>query len=414
MLAGMLRIGEALRLLVPCFAPREVERRPPYAALGRALAQDVLAPIDLPRFDDSAMDGYAVRFDDLGSAVALALHGESRAGGGDPGALPEGRAMRIFTGAPLPRGADTVVIQEDARVGDGGSSVTFAATPVRGANVRKRASDVREGARVLSAGSAIGPREAALLSALGCTEVAVPRAPRVAIMSVGDELREPGEPLSPFDVVNTNAHYLETQVRALGAEPVRMRIARDDLADIGAVLEPALQADVVLSSAGVSVGDYDHVAQAYARAGVERRFAKVAIKPGKPLWLGMRGAVPVLGLPGNPVSTMVTFEVFAKPALRHMLGHAAPYPSLVSVTLAHEHRHGQGRPELARGTLSVDAQGELRVHLHARQGSGSLPSMAAADALVLLDAEIAQWPAGARLRALLLHGGPCQAEPAFE
>ena len=413
MLSGMLRIGEALRLLVPCFTPREPVRRALDEALGCALAEDVLAPYDLPRFDDSAMDGYAVRFTDLSVGRALPLHGESRAGGGDPGALSEGSAMRIFTGAPLPVGADTVVIQEDA-VAQAGGSVAFSELPARGANVRARGSDLKAGARTLAAGCALGPGELGLLASLGCAEVAVRRPPRVAIISVGDELRELGEALSPYEIVNSNAHYLAARVRALGAEPLVQRIARDQLGDIVAVLEQAMQrADVVLSSGGVSVGDYDHVAEACARAGVERRFAKVAIKPGKPLWLGMRGELPVVGLPGNPVSTLVTFEVFVRPGLRRMLGHAAPYPSLVAVTLTHAHRHGTGRPELARAALDVGPGGELRARLHARQGSGSLPSIAGADALVLLDGELERFEAGVRLPALLLEGGPHQQEPAF-
>ena len=412
----MLRIGEALRLLVPCFAPREPLRRPLAEALGSVLARDVLAEHDLPRFDDSAMDGYAVRHADLAAAEGLAkrlpVRGESRAGGGDPGSLPAGAAMRIFTGAPLPSGADSVVMQENASADESGA-VAFAQLPAHGSHVRARGSDLRAGAVALAAGSALGAGELGLLAALGCAEVLVHRPPRVAIVSVGDELRELGEPRSPFEIVNSNASFLAARVRQLGAEPWLLRIARDALPDVVAVLQEALAADAVLSSGGVSVGDYDHVAEACARAGVERRFAKVAIKPGKPLWFGMRGPVPVVGLPGNPVSTMVTFEVFVRPALRRMLGHAAPYPSLVSVTLEHAHRHGTGRPELARGALSVGALGELRVRLHARQGSGALPSMAGADALVLLDAERERFEAGERLQALLLEGGPHQAEPAF-
>jgi molybdopterin molybdotransferase len=320
--------------------------------------------------------------------------------------------MRVFTGAPLPAFADTVVMQENA-LADARGDVTFTELPARGSHVRGRGSDLEAGALALGQGHALGAGEIGLLAALGCAEVAVHRAPRVAIVSVGDELRALGAALSPFEIVNSNAMFLAARVRQLGAEPLLLRTARDDLADVVAVLEEALSADVVLTSGGVSVGDHDHVAGACARAGVERRFAKVAIKPGKPLWFGMRGDVPVVGLPGNPVSTMVTFEVFVRPALRHMLGHAAPYPSLIGVALDHAHRHTTGRPELARGALFVGGEGPLRARLHARQGSGALPSMAGADALIVLDGQRERFEVGEPLPALLLDGGPHQSEPTF-
>jgi molybdopterin molybdotransferase len=408
----VLSIGEALHALVPCFAPRPTVRLALREALGCVLAEDVRSGRDLPGFDNSAMDGYALRHAELAASRTLAVAGESRAGGEPPGALAAASALRIFTGAPLPAGADTVVIQEHAQL-DAAGRVGFRERPERGANVRRSGSDLRAGEVALAAGTELGAAEVAFLAALGVQLAPVHARPSVAIVSVGDELRAPGDDLPPHAIVNSNAILLEHAVRALGCEPQVLRIARDDVEDIARVLGDALRHDAVLSTGGVSVGDYDCVARAAERAGVAERFAKVAIKPGKPLWFGLRGEVPLLGLPGNPVSTLVGFEVFARPALRRMLGHAAPYPALVAVRLEHAHRHGTGRPELARARLRADARGLLHATLHDQQGSGSLPSMVRADALVLLDADRAELPAGSSHKAQLLRGGPFQTEPAY-
>jgi molybdopterin molybdotransferase len=407
-------IGEAQREMVPCFAPLGGERVALLQALDRVLTDPIHAGRDLPPFDNSAMDGYAVRHADLQPGRTLVVHGESRAGGPPPDPLPAGAAMRIFTGAPLPPGADTVVIQETAQRADG--SVSFTSLPAPAANVRACGSDLRAGSLALAAGTAVGPGEIALLAALGRHAVSVYRAPRVAILSVGDELRDIGHDHEPGTIVNSNAYALAAQVSALGAEPWVLPIVPDQLDAIAAVLEQALRADVVLSAGGVSVGEYDLMAAAFERAGVRARFAKIAIKPGKPLWFGQHGSVPVVGLPGNPVSALVTFELFVRPALRHMLGHTAPYPSPIEVRLEHAYRHATGRVELARASLTGAAhEGDSRplARLHALQGSGSLPSMVAVDALVVLDANVESFAAGAIVPALPLRTPGYQRAPAF-
>jgi molybdopterin molybdotransferase len=405
-------IAEAQDELMPWFTPIGRTRLPLLRALGCVLADPVTSDRDLPGFDNSAMDGYAVRHDELREGRVVPVAGESRAGGGAPAPLPEGAAMRIFTGAPLPDGADTVVMQENARRSADG--VAFDPLPVRGLNVRKRGGDLRRGALALSPGAPLGPGEIGLLAALGQHAVSVYRAPRVAIVSVGDELREIGADTEPGTVINSNAYALAAQVRLLGCEPWILPSAPDRLEDIVATLEQALRADVVITSGGVSVGDYDLVAEAFAQAGVRTCFAKVAIKPGKPFWFGVRERVPVVGLPGNPISSVVTFELFVRPALRRMLGHTAPYPSLIEVQLEHAHRHATGRAELARAQRLPDGGGDRpRVRLHALQGSGSLPSLVGADVLVVLAADCERFEAGAILPALPLRPERYQAERAF-
>jgi len=405
----MKSIGEAMHEIASCFEPAGVVRRPIVAALGSALAEDLIAGADLPAFDNSAMDGYALRHADLALHAALRVHGESRAGGAWPQALPPGCAMRIFTGAPLPAGADTVAIQENAvRSGD---EVRFDPAPHLRANVRARGSDLRAGAMALVRGQRLGAGEIALLAAQGRHAASVYRAPRVAIVSTGDELREIGEDREPGTLVNSNAYALAALVREAGAESWILPIVGDREQDIAAHIQQALRADVVISTGGASVGEYDVLGKALLQAGVDLRFWKIAIKPGKPVLFGMAGRVPVVGLPGNPVSAMVTFELFVKPGLRRMSGHSAPYPALLRAELEHDHRHATGRPELARASLRVGADGRLCARLLARQGSGSLPSMCGADALLVLDADTESFAAGQSLPMLPLRPLVHSADP---
>jgi len=395
----MLSIREALEAMWPRFAPLGDEELPLLAAHGRVLAQDALARVSLPGFDHSAMDGYAVRHAELTGGVVLPVRGEARAQPGEPLRLEPASALRIFTGGRLPDGADTVVIQEDCeRVGD---SVQLRQLPASGANVRRAGSDLAAGALALARGSLIGPGELGLLAALDCSTVRVYRRPRVAILPTGDELRELGEPALPGTIVNSNAHSLAAAVADAGCEPLVLPIARDQAAELTARVRDGMQADVLLTLGGVSVGEYDLVGDALRAAGFAIGFHKVAIKPGKPLMFGHAGALPVVGLPGNPVSAFVTFELFVRPCLLRMRGLAHTFPELIEVELAAAARHGIGRTELARARL-VRHAGRLVAELHALQGSGSLPSMAEVDVLVILPADQREFLAGTRLAALLL------------
>ena len=401
-------ISAALAAMMPAFAPRGRERVQLEAALGRVLAEASLARADQPPFSNSAMDGYAVRAADLAGASgqaprSLPLAGESKAGEGAPPSLAAGTTIRIFTGAPLPAGADAIVMQEDTE--RAGEAVSFHLAPAPGAHVRVQGEDLRAGSPMLEAGQRLGPGEIGLLASQGHAALSVWRRPRVAILSTGDELRDVSDPPRPGSIVNSNAYALAAQVREAGGEPWVLPIVPDRLEEVIAQVRVGLGADVLLTIGGVSVGDYDLVRQAFDAVGVEPQFWQIAMKPGKPLSFGLYGPAReqiVVGLPGNPVSAMVTFEVFVRPGLRAMQGDPRPYRRSQPVHLARAHRHGTGRTELARARLEVGPEGELVAHLHPRQGSGALTSVAGAEALVILPADQAEFAAGERLPALLL------------
>jgi molybdopterin molybdotransferase len=398
-------IHEAVEEMLASFAPLPAQPVPLAQALGRVLARDVVAAFDLPEFDNSAMDGYALRAADVSVVgCALPLHGQSRAGGPAAQALPAGHAMRIFTGAPLPAGSDSVVMQEDTAAAPDGS-VVIRALPRPGAHVRRQGSDLRRGTLALRAGTVLGPGELGLLASQDLAAVDVHPAPRVAILCTGDELREIGEPARPGSLINSNAYALAAAVQQSGGDPWVLPCARDEMSDVVARVRQGLLADVLLTVGGVSVGEYDLVGRALRDAGAQLAFHKVAIKPGKPLLFATAGRVPIVGLPGNPVSALVTFEVFVRPGLRRMQGHVALFPQAVRAQLDRAYAHKPGRTELARARLVQEGE-RLVAQLHALQGSGSLPSMAGVDALVILPSEQQQFDAGCDVWVLRLGDGP--------
>lgn len=405
----MITVQEALERLLPRFAPLAIEALPLLSALGRALAEDQHATTDLPAFDHSAMDGYAVRHANVKVGGVFPVQGEARAAAGNIAGLAHGTAMRIFTGGPLPLGADTVVMQEDTALEANG--VRIRELPQLGANVRRAGADLRAGAIALARGSEIGPGVVGLLAALGEAQVRVFRKPRVAILPTGDELRELGSAAEPGSIVNSNAYSIAAAVASAGAEPVVLPIARDHAEEIRARLREARGADLLLTIGGVSVGDYDLVGQSLRDEGFAIEFHKVAIKPGKPLLFGLSDQLPVIGLPGNPVSAFVTFEVFVRPCIYRMRGLARVFAELLPVKLAAAAKHSRGRLEFARAKLSREAD-SLIASLHALQGSGSLPSITDTDALVLLPPDQASFEAGAQLSALPL-GVPTRDTPPF-
>ncbi len=400
----MLSIPEALEKMLAAFAPLPNERVAIDDALGRCLAAPIASRVALPGFDNSAMDGYAVCASDLAAAtrdapVRLEVTIESRAGSSPDLRLDRG-AARIFTGAPVPNGADAIVMQEDVtREGD---VAIFTQPAPRSAHVRARGSDLAIGDVAVEAHTPLGPGELAMLAAQRVAAVYVPRRPIVAILSTGDELRGISDAPAPGTLVDSNSYALAAQVREAGGIARVLPPARDDEREIEARLREALQADVVVTSGGVSVGDHDLAHVAFARCGVEVGFWKVKMKPGKPILFGRTGAVPVIGLPGNPVSAFVTFEVFVRPGLRRMLGDAAPYRRRHRVRLATPHQRKPGRTELVRARIDVDG-GELVAAFHPLQGSGSLPSCVGLEALVVLPEDRGTFHAGDALDALLLH-----------
>ncbi len=400
----MKSIQEALDHVMPAFVPAGVERLSIGEALGHFLAEEIRTRFDLPPFTSSSMDGYAVRSSDVvgaskASPKILTVHGESRTGGPTPELLAERTAMRIFTGAVVPEGADAIVIQEDTTVE--GSCVHIFEAAKSGAWIRPRGSDLASGAMLLARGARIGAGEIGILAAQGISSIEVHRKPRIAILSTGDELRDVDEPLVPGSIVNSNAYALAAMIRETGCEPVVLPNVPDDLEKTIDALREGLKCDVLLTVGGVSVGDYDFVKQAFDKVGITAGFWKVRIKPGKPLIFGTHEKTPVIGLPGNPMSAMVTFEALVRPGLRKMLGDPKPFRMRHSVSLVRDHRHATGRLELARARVAIE-NGKLIATPQRLQDSGSLTSWVDVDALLLLAEDRATFSAGEIVPALLL------------
>jgi molybdopterin molybdotransferase len=379
----VLTVEEALEAIVSRVGPLAVERVDVLSALGRVLAEPVVSSATIPPWPNSSMDGYAVRAHDTGRApVELAVVGRIIAGSMPSRALRAGETMRIFTGAPLPEGADAVVPQEDVAADNG--RITITASVSSGAYVRPAGEDVRAGDVVVQPGGSIGAAEVGLLATLGYSQVCVFRRPRVAILSTGNELADLGTEPGPGQIPNTNTYSLMAQVIEAGAEPINLGVAPDQLDAIAERVRWGLDAaDVLVSSAGVSVGELDLVRDALERCGAELHLWQVSMRPGKPITFGTRGGRPVFGLPGNPVSAMVTFELFVRPALRRMAGaRALDRPRIAARALEKIENPGSRRGYL-RVTLTPEAQG-FGARLTGDQGSAILRSMVLADGLAVV------------------------------
>lgn len=381
------------------------------AALGRTLAEDIRADMDVPPFANSAMDGYAVRAGDLlggDDRRVLTIAGEVPAGGVADRAVEPGTAMRIMTGAPLPAGADTVVPFEETDEGTPGTlrplgKVRIQRAPNHGANVRAAGEDLRRGEIVVSTGTPITPAVVGILASVGAASVRLYRRPRVAILATGDELVDVGETPGPGQIRNANGYANAAQVLAAGGEPLRLPIARDTEAQLRARLREGLdwQADLFLTSGGVSVGDYDVVKKVLQAMG-EMQFWRVKMKPGKPIAFGHIEGVPLLGLPGNPVSAMVGFELFGRPALLKMQGRTALFKPVVPATFEGRLRDRADRRQYVR--VRVEQRGsEFVARLTGEQGSGVLSSMLQADGLLIVPEGMTEVEPGARLDVMMLN-----------
>ncbi|KHL69843.1 molybdopterin molybdenumtransferase [Pseudomonas flexibilis] len=373
---SLLSVEEALRRLLVWAAQTPLDEResvPLEQADGRVLAAPLIAGLDLPPWDNSAMDGYALRLAD-GQGEPLPVSQRILAGSA-PQPLKPGTCARIFTGAPLPPGADCVEMQENTEVlADGRVRFLEALRP--GRNVRPRGQEVRTGETLLAAGSQLGPIELALAASIGIGTVTVRRRPRVALLSTGDELVEPGQPLGPGQIYNSNRRLLAAWLMRLGCEMRDAGILADDLQATRAALAGVGEVDLILSTGGVSVGEADYLGQVLREAG-DLALWKLAIKPGKPLTCGHYRGVPVLGLPGNPASTLVTFGLLARPYLLRRLGVEAVEPLGVEVPAGFAWERAGNRREYLRARLE---QG--RAVPHPNQSSGVLRSAAWADGLV--------------------------------
>jgi len=396
-MAHMLPFTDALQRIVESAPVMASERVELGLALGRVLAEDLMARVPLPGFDYSAMDGYAVARSSFTGAGpwSLPVHGESRAGA-LAAPLLTGTACRIFTGAPIPEAADAVVMQEDVtREGD---RAGFTVAPALGAHIRRRGEDLPEGAVALGKGTRLTPFQIGLAAAVDRNELLVARRPRVTILCTGEELRSPGSPATPGTIPDSNGPSLAALVAATGAIPVLAPRTGDTMAATEAALRAALRGcDLLLTVGGVSVGEHDLVRAALTSVGAELEFWKVQIRPGKPLAFGRHGETLILGLPGNPVSAQLTFALFGMPLLRAMQGDLRPIPPRGRARLQNALPQKPGRTSFYRARL----EGDLAITA-SNQASGSAASLAHADALVILPADSAGLAAGESVELIRL------------
>ena len=403
----MRSVEEHQRIVLGDASPLPSQRVALLEADGLVLAESVSASWPLPSFDNSSMDGYAVRVDDLAgatetSAVRLLVRGDIAAGQEAAERLEPGTAVRIMTGAPIPEGTEAVVPVEWT---DGSTDVVaITRTPDPGAHIRLRGEDVAAGEVVLEPGTAINARVIAMLAAVGLADIPVHRRPRVTVISTGDELVDPGRELGPGQIVDSNSYMLTAAVREAGADGVRVGPVRDDEDELERVLrEEAERSDLILTSGGVSMGAYDTVKAVLTRlGGVD--FVKVAMQPGMPQGSGLVGSTPIVTLPGNPVSSYVSFEVFVRPLIRRLLGHSQVQRPHLHAICSREFTSPAGKTQFARVRLHMQ-DGLLMAEPEGGQGSHIIGGLARADALAIVPEGIARVAQGDELTVMDLRGG---------
>jgi molybdopterin molybdotransferase len=396
-MADLISLEEALARIFEQVRPLDAEPVSLSAVAGRVVAEDARSPVDLPPFASSAMDGYAVRSSDTPGRLPVVAR--IAAGVPAPRALEPGEAMGIATGGVVPDGADAVIPIEHVVESD--NSVAIEQTVGQGDNVRPRGSDVSAGDLVVAQGSRLGPAQVGALAAAGLVEVSATRRPRVVVLATGTELRRPGEPLGPGEVYEANGVLLATAFASAGADVEILPTVADDAAAHRRALESGLEADVLVTSGGVSVGPHDLVRGLLAELGVEEIFWGVAVKPGKPLAFGVRGPTLVFGLPGNPVSSLVGAEVFVRPALLALQGASVPGPVYSAGSLASAIRRNAQRDEFVRAR-SVPAPTTVVLEPIAGQESHMIARAATADALVHAPRGEGELAAGETVRYLPL------------
>lgn len=404
----MLRVEEASERILAEIRSLAAEAVPLRAALGRVCAEDILATVTMPPWSNSSMDGYAVRSADItpvmkGEPVTLRVVGTIAAGELTPKALKRGQAIRIMTGAPVPGGADSVIRKEDTD--DGSQKVQIRDARDVWKNIRQAGEDYQRGDLLAKRGTPIKPALIGVLASSGVATVQAFRRPRVAIISSGNELVDIDdfeEVIASRRIVSSNSYTLDALTRVAGGVPVDLGIAADTKASLRKKLEQAGDCDLILTSAGVSVGELDYTRDVFAALGGKQRFWKVKMRPGAPLAFGMLHDVPWLGLSGNPVSAMVSFELFVRPALRKMQGYAALFRRPVTVTLEEEVKIGAKLTHFLRASVTRKEDGTLTARLTGLQSSGALTSMVKANALLIVPETSPTVAKGAQLKALIL------------
>jgi len=400
----MITVAEALRQILPNINPLGLEKINLLNALGRVMGEDVKAGRNIPPKDNSAMDGYALRFEDTAGAspehpVILEVIEDIPAGAVPRKSIAAGQASRIMTGAPIPEGADAVLRMEDTE--KDGRLVRIKAKARCKQDIRMAGEDVREGAVVIRRGSIVRPAEIGMLASLGRSFISVYQRPLVAVLATGNELVDIDENSSPWTIINSNSYSIAAQVMDLGALTMQMGIAKDEREDLAAKFQTALRADVVISSGGVSVGDYDLVKDIMKELGSKMQFWQVAMRPGRPLVYGTIGNILLFGLPGNPVSSMISFEQFIRPALLKMMGHKKIFRKAVKAILKENIEKRKGLTHFIRAIVSF-TDGRYTASTTGEQGSGILKSMVMANGLIVASEDAESIKAGSEVLVQLL------------
>ena len=392
----MISVEEALRKIDQNVQPLPGTTIPVSGSLGYSLSEDIVAGDDVPDFDNSAMDGYAVRTEDVAGAekdnpAKLTVTGEAPAGSPSEKSLNPGEAIRIMTGGMVPQGTDAVIRVEDTILD--GDTVHILAPANKGQNIRSAGNDIKKGGTVLSAGEPITPAGMGILASLGVAQVPVYRKPRVAFMITGDELLQPGDPLVPGKIRNSNQFTLTGMLEECGVEWTDLGTGGDSIDVIKQKISSGMDADMIITSGAVSVGKYDFVKEAFEQLGMKQLFWRIAQKPGKPLLFGLLDGIPhnerripVFGLPGNPVSTMVTFLVYAKTALAKMKGLKNFMPEKLTAELTKDYQKKPGLTHFVRGRYVVK-DGAMKVAPADKQGSGILQNMSRSNCLIVFEEE---------------------------
>lgn len=395
---ALLPVPEALETILNRSHPIETEIISIHDALGRVLADDVRSQLTQPPFAASAMDGYAVRFDDIGGP--LTLIGESQAGKSFDGSLSNGEALRIFTGAPVPVGADTVIMQENTSFE--GNQVTINECRAKGINIRKIGEDFKKDDILLKKGVKITARHIAVIAAGNVEKICVYRKPKVAILSTGDELLDVGSEISPDKIVNSNVPLFMALIKENGGIPVNLGTARDTLDDVKAKISKVKDVDIFVSIGGVSVGDYDIIKDVLKDAGLKVDFWKVAMKPGKPIVYGDFKGIHYFGMPGNPSSAYICFVNFMLPAMNKMQGlDQYGYP-ISHAILDHDIKEGSGRMNFMRAIYTENQDGIKTVSANFSQSSALLKTMSDANCLLIRDVKAPPAKAGELVKIVLI------------
>ena len=400
----MITVKEALEHVLGVIFPLALEKTDILGALGRVIGEDIHAPRDIPPRDNSGMDGYALKSEGTTGAgaespVVLNIIEDIPAGYTPQKTVGSGEAARIMTGAPVPDGADAVVMVEETK--SDGNSVRIYAEAAKGQNVRYAGEDVRGGDLVIRAGTLLRPAETGMLSALGRSFVKVYQKPLVALIATGDELVDIDGAASPGKIVSSNSYSLAAQVMECGGIPLQLGIAKDNIDDLTEKFRDAMRADIIVSSAGVSVGDYDFVKDVMEDMGIDIEFWQVAQRPGKPMTFGAREGKPVFGLPGNPVSSMITFEQYVRPAILKMTGHEKIFRRTIRAKLTEDIKKKKELRYFVRGRVKSQGEGFV-VETTGEQGSGILKSMVLANGIIVLPEDAEFIKAGSEVMVQLI------------